>query len=74
MAQQIDVVTADIDKSMRLLRDAMKGIQIRTAGFKKDHDRLARAVAAFVVTLVDAQVLLGEDHRRARSRAHSHRR
>lgn len=50
-----------IDKSMTTLRDAMKGIQIRNAGFKKDHDELARAVANYTVLLTDAVVLVGAD-------------
>ena len=47
MSQQIDNVVAEIDASMKRLRQSMRGIQIRTAGFKKDHDALARGVADF---------------------------
>ncbi|QGK71203.1 hypothetical protein GIY23_18245 [Allosaccharopolyspora coralli] len=44
----------DIDKAMSELRRSMRGLQIRTAGFKRDHDELARAVSAFTVDLTDA--------------------
>lgn len=46
--------TADLDKQMRFLRDTMKGIQIRTAGFKKHHDEAARATARATVELLEA--------------------
>ena len=53
---QVTAVIEDIDKAMRKLREAMKGLQVRTAGFKKDHDELARAVANYKVDLEDAQI------------------
>ncbi len=53
---QVTAVIEDIDKAMNTLREAMKGLQVRTAGFKKDHDELAKAVANYKVDLEDAQI------------------
>ncbi|MEV4733538.1 hypothetical protein E1161_09300 [Saccharopolyspora aridisoli] len=53
---QVTAVIEDIDKAMSKLREAMKGLQVRTAGFKKDHDELARTVANYKVDLEDAQI------------------
>jgi len=61
-------VAAGIDVAMSQLRKTMRGIQIRTAGFKKDHHRLARAVSHLTVTLLDAQALLTPTDRRRRRR------
>ncbi|MEB3370218.1 hypothetical protein [Saccharopolyspora mangrovi] len=52
---QVTAIIEDIDKAMNTLREAMKGLQVRTAGFKKDHDELAKAVANYKVDLEDAQ-------------------
>lgn len=38
-----------LNRSMVQLRDSMKGMQIRTAGFKRLHDETARKVATFSV-------------------------
>ena len=51
---QVTSVIEDIEKAMSKLRESMKGLQVRTAGFKKDHDELARAVANYKVDLEDA--------------------
>lgn len=51
---QVTSVIEDIDKAMTKLRESMKGLQVRTAGFKKDHDELAKAVANYKVDLEDA--------------------
>lgn len=51
---QTDAVVRDLDKAMKNLREAMAGIQVRTAGFKKEHDELAREVANYAVDLTDA--------------------
>ncbi|WAL66622.1 hypothetical protein ORV05_02050 [Amycolatopsis cynarae] len=48
---QLDTRLSDVDKAMRLLRESMRGIPIRFAGFKKEHDRLARSVAGAAVLL-----------------------
>lgn len=64
MATKTQDVTAGVDIAMKQLRDSMKGIQIRTAGFKSDHDALARAVSHFTVTLLDAEALLHTAKRR----------
>jgi hypothetical protein len=68
MSQQIDNVVAEIDGSMKRLRQSMRGIQIRTAGFKKDHDALARGVADFTVLLIEAEALVNKERKRARRR------
>jgi hypothetical protein len=69
MPNKIEDVTADIDRAMKKLRQSMKGIQIRTAGFKRDHDELACMVSHLTVTLADAQALAYAAHRR-RTRRH----
>jgi hypothetical protein len=68
MGAKIQDVTAGIDRAMKGLRTSMKGIQIRTAGFKKDHDELARTVSHLTVTLLDAQALLSAQRRKPRHR------
>ncbi len=69
MATKTQEIAAGIDLAMKTLRTAMRGIQIRTAGFKKDHDQLTRAISHLTVTLVDAEALLhAESNRRRRRR------
>jgi hypothetical protein len=68
VATKTQDIAAGIDQSMSLLRKSMRGIQIRVAGFKKDHDDLTRAVSHLTVTLVDAQALLNTEKRRTRRR------
>ena len=65
---QIDRRIEDVDKAMRQLRQAMKGMQIRTAGFKKDHDQLARSVAMATALLGDAKPLAEAERTRRRRR------
>ena len=50
---QVDRIIEDLDTSMRRLREAMRGIPVRTGSFKKTHDNLARDVAK-VTTMLDA--------------------
>ena len=64
MAHKTQDIAAGIDIAMTTLRKSMRGIQIRTAGFKKDHDVLTRAVSHLTVTLVDAQALLNTSTKR----------
>jgi hypothetical protein len=68
MSSETQDVAVGIDIAMKKLRGAMTGIQIRRAGFRKDHDNLTRAVSSLAVTLVDATALLSavETHRRRR--------
>ncbi|HEV3355356.1 MAG TPA: hypothetical protein VG247_01110 [Pseudonocardiaceae bacterium] len=61
-------VAAGIDLAMKQLRRTMRGLQVRTAGFKRDHDHLARAMAVLTVTLVDAEALLHAEASRRRRR------
>jgi hypothetical protein len=65
---QLDRRIEDVDKAMRLLRTSMKGIPIRFAGFKKDHDKLARSVAQAAVLLESAKPMFGDHPVRARGR------
>jgi hypothetical protein len=53
MAAQVDRLVEELDRSMRELRQAMRGIPIRRGSFKKTHDNLARDVAK-VTTMLDA--------------------
>ena len=53
---------------MKKLRSSMRGIQIRTAGFKRDHDALARGVADFTVLLIEAEALVNKERTRGRRR------
>ncbi|OZM73787.1 hypothetical protein CFN78_08530 [Amycolatopsis antarctica] len=48
----------DVDKTMKSLRKSMLGMQIRTAGFKKDHDRMAKSVGKVTALLADAGPLM----------------
>ena len=68
MSQQIDNAVSEIDASMKRLRQSMRGIQIRTAGFKRDHDALARGVAEFTVVLIEADALVNTERTRRRRR------
>lgn len=67
-SHQLDRRIEDIDKAMRLLRDSMKGIPIRFAGFKRDHDHLARSVANATVLLESAKPLFTDHPAKARRR------
>ncbi|HEX3781007.1 MAG TPA: hypothetical protein VHX38_15190 [Pseudonocardiaceae bacterium] len=68
MATKTQDIAAGIDIAMKTLRSSMKGIQVRTAGFKKDHENLTRAVSHLTVTLVDAEALLIAETTRRRRR------
>lgn len=52
---QVNNAVDSVDDAMKKLRESMKGLQIRTAGFKKDHDELARAVANYTVSMLDVR-------------------
>ncbi|SDY71826.1 hypothetical protein SAMN05216215_103361 [Saccharopolyspora shandongensis] len=58
---RVDAVIGDIDKAMSKLRDAMSGLQVRTAGFRKEHDELARQVANYKVDLEDVAPYIKND-------------
>lgn len=60
MTMQVNQVLADLNKSMLLLRDSMKGLPVRAAGFKAEHDALARAVSTLSVDVSDATVLIDQ--------------
>lgn len=68
MATKTQDIAAGIDIAMKMLRRSMRGIQVRTAGFRKDHDKLTRAVSHLAVTLVDADALLHAESPRRRRR------
>lgn len=58
MLIRVNEVLADLNKSMLLLRDSMKGLPVRAAGFKGEHDALARAVSTLSVDVSDAVSLV----------------
>jgi hypothetical protein len=55
MARKVDATIDDMDKSMKLLRSALRGIPFRSGSFRKQHDNLARAVARLTVELDSAR-------------------
>jgi hypothetical protein len=55
------MVLDDIDAAMRMLRRTMKGLPAESANFKSAHDRLAKSVAAFKLTLEDAAPILAAE-------------
>jgi hypothetical protein len=52
---QVDRVVENVDKAMKQLRDTMRGIPIRWAGFKREHDAAARSMANLTVLVTDAR-------------------
>jgi hypothetical protein len=48
----------EIDVAMSTIRDAMHGIPFGRNGFKRQHDQLARDVAALTVAIDDVRHLL----------------
>lgn len=50
---QADRMVEELDRAMRELRQAMRGIPIRRGSFKKTHENLAHDVAV-VTTMLDA--------------------
>lgn len=57
MRGQIDRCMEEMDNAMTNLRGAMQGIPYRRGGFKKNHDNLARDVAALAVLLDSSRTL-----------------
>jgi hypothetical protein len=68
MSQQLNVVLGDVDKAMRQLRQAVRGIPVRREGFKALHDTFARSVAALTVETSYARAQLAETTRNRRRR------
>lgn len=60
MAVQVNQILADLNKSMLLLRDSMKGLPVRSAGFRGEHDALARAVSTLSVDVADTAALIDQ--------------
>jgi hypothetical protein len=54
VSYEVDMALDDIDAAMRMLRRTMKGLPAEAATFKGAHDRLAKSVAVFKLTLEDA--------------------
>jgi hypothetical protein len=69
-AHQLNAKIEAIDTAMKLLRIAMKTPVIRTAGFKSDHDKVARSVATATNTAEAARPLFntGKGQPKARRR------
>jgi len=55
MPNKVDGTIDDFDKTMKLLRSALRGIPFRTGSFRKQHDNLAREVARLTVELDSAR-------------------
>jgi uncharacterized protein YoxC len=55
MPNKVDGTIDDFDKTMKLLRSALRGIPFRTGSFCKQHDNLARDVALLTVELDSAR-------------------
>lgn len=55
MPHKVDRVIDDMDKTMKLLKNALRGIPFRTGSFRKQHDNLAREVARLTVELDSAR-------------------
>jgi hypothetical protein len=68
MSHQLNIVLGDLDKAMRQLRAAVKGIPLRREGFKALHDTFARSVAALTVETSYARAQLAETARNRRRR------
>jgi hypothetical protein len=65
---QIDRTLEELNKAMVLMRNAMKAPVIRTAGFKKDHTEVGKAIANAVTTVEAAKPLFETDARAPRAR------
>jgi hypothetical protein len=69
MATKVEDAAIAVDRAMIGVRDSMKGLSNRFSGFKRTHDQLAKTVAQFTVTFIDAAPLIEpreEKRRRAR--------
>lgn len=53
MSRTVDRTVEGLDKAMRELRDALRGIPLRAGGFTNTHDNLARDVA-YLLVLIDS--------------------
>lgn len=58
MSRTVDRSVEGLDRAMRELRSALRGIPFRAGGFKNTHDQLAREVAHLVVLLDAARTTL----------------
>jgi hypothetical protein len=56
----VDNTVENLDVSMKMLRESMSGLVLRTAGFKQEHDEAARRIADLSVSLTDAAILVEE--------------
>jgi hypothetical protein len=65
---QVDRKLDELDKAMKKLRVAMKAPIVRTAGFKKNHDRAARAIATATTTVEAARPLFNTEPGKPRAR------
>ncbi|WP_326945736.1 hypothetical protein OG439_40350 [Amycolatopsis sp. NBC_01307] len=65
---QIDTKLNELDKAMTRLRDTMRALPNRLAGFGKQHTEAARKVAIVVTTVEAAKPLFNTDRRGPKAR------
>ncbi|MCU1685330.1 MAG: hypothetical protein JWQ81_6069 [Amycolatopsis sp.] len=67
-SHQVDLKLGELDAAMKKLRIAMKAPIVRTAGFRKTHDRAARSIAAATTTFESARPLFNTEPGQPRAR------
>jgi hypothetical protein len=65
---QVDRRIEELDSVMKKLRVTMRAPIVRTAGFKKNHDSTAKAIATVTTTFEAARPLFNTDRRAPRAR------
>jgi hypothetical protein len=65
---QVDRKLVELDNAMKKMRVTMRAPIVRTAGFKKNHDRTARAIVATTTTFEAARQLFNTDRSKPRAR------
>jgi hypothetical protein len=65
---QIDTKLNELDKAMTKMRDAMKALPNRLAGFGKQHTEATRKVAIVITTVEAAKPLFNTDRRGPKAR------
>ncbi|RSM80415.1 four helix bundle protein [Kibdelosporangium aridum] len=55
MSHQLDRALDELDNAMKQLKRAMRGVPANREGFRRQHDRAAKEVAALTVALTDSR-------------------